>query len=208
MSWQPLFLLSTVVSQWWMAPRVAQSSVSWGPMLRSWRRTAKASLFSWQPRKKASEPRHRLVLAGGPRGWGFLNSSTWPAEPRAEILQQSRVFWQLKTMYFNPLRDSQIKGVWFHFCTLRSALIIVWHVSDAKKEKEITGHEGERKNNGSRHYDRKCIKQNHADNVQHHVPQNRNLRHAKFKTTLLKLQRPMSVCYSHPSYHLTQNIKC
>lgn len=68
MSWQPLFLLSTVVSQWWMAPRVAQSSVSWGPMLRSWRRTAKASLFSWQPSKKASASRHRLVLAGAGGG--------------------------------------------------------------------------------------------------------------------------------------------
>lgn len=70
MSWQPLFLLSTVASQWWMAPRVAQSSVSRGPMLRSWRRAAKASLFSWQPRDKASAPCHQLVLAKWVAGWG------------------------------------------------------------------------------------------------------------------------------------------
>lgn len=55
MSWQRLFLLSTVVSQWWMAPRVAQASVSRGPMLRSGRRLVKASLFSRQPMAQDSK---------------------------------------------------------------------------------------------------------------------------------------------------------
>lgn len=99
MSWQPLFLLSTVVSQWWMAPRVAQSSVRRGPMLRSWRRMAKASLFYWQPRTTACAPRHRLVLAwGGLRGRGFLNKSF---EPKYCSI------WQFKEMSFNPKTTSR-----------------------------------------------------------------------------------------------------